>query len=137
MANRNRATETLTADLAALEDLPRRELQQRWRDLYESPCPVRISRVLLIRALAYRMQEQVFGGVDRTTLRRLERASADLAAGRKPKSTLPPKSSRATAEREGQGLSRYCTTPLSRMTTSWTMPCHSRRRRVDPDTYRS
>lgn len=41
-----------------------------------------MSRGLLVRALAYRMQENVLGGLDRTTQRRLDRAAADLAAGR-------------------------------------------------------
>lgn len=79
---RTSAHETLAADLAALLTLPRTELQERWKDLYGSDCPVRISRGLLIRALAYRMQEQVLGGLDRVTQRRLERATANLAAGR-------------------------------------------------------
>lgn len=80
--SRTSAHETLTAGLAALPTRPRSELQQRWKDLYGSDCPVRISRVLLVRAIAYRMQEQVLGGLDRVTQRRLDRAAADLAAGR-------------------------------------------------------
>jgi hypothetical protein len=36
----------------------------------------------MLRALAYRIQEQALGGLDRTTHRRLDRATADLSAGR-------------------------------------------------------
>jgi hypothetical protein len=81
MARRKQASTTLAADLAALEELSREELRQRWVDLYDTPCPPYISRVLMLRALAYRMQEQALGGLDRATRRRLERATTDLAAG--------------------------------------------------------
>lgn len=72
----------LESELKTLPDLPRAELRKRWVELYETPCPRQISRPLLTRALAYRMQEQVFGGLDRVTQRRLDRATADLATGR-------------------------------------------------------
>ena len=78
----NPADETLAADLAALRKLSRGELKGRWEDLYGSACPARMSRVLLLRALAYRMQERALGGLDRVTRRRLTRAAEDLAAGR-------------------------------------------------------
>ncbi|MDX2035053.1 MAG: DUF2924 domain-containing protein [Isosphaeraceae bacterium] len=79
---RPRAQERLNADLKALPDLPREELKRRWLDLYGTPCPVQISRRLLTRALAYRMQENVYGGLDKITLRKLEKAASALAAGR-------------------------------------------------------
>ncbi|MBY0400134.1 DUF2924 domain-containing protein [Myxococcota bacterium] len=75
-------SERVAADLAELQALSRPALQQRWRDLYGSPCPARMSQGLLRRALAYRIQEQAFGGLDRSTQRRLDRAAAELAAGR-------------------------------------------------------
>lgn len=80
--SRERAEDRLSAALKALPNLPRSELQKRWGELYETPCPIRISRKLLLYALAYRMQEKVYGGLDKKTLRRLEKAAADLAAGR-------------------------------------------------------
>jgi len=79
-----RATASLDADLAALDTLSRTELMARWETLYGSPCPARMSQPFLRRALAYRIQEKAFGGLDRTTRRRLERIAADLAAGRAP-----------------------------------------------------
>ena len=63
-----------------------------------------MSRSLLLRALAYRMQEQVLGGLDRTTLRRLERAAKDLAAGRKPSSPVPKIKPGTRLLREWQGV---------------------------------
>ena len=85
MASRKqRARKPLAADLAALGDLPLSELKERWSDLYGSAAPSGMSRNILVRAIAYRLQERAFSGLDRSTRRRLERAAADLAAGRSP-----------------------------------------------------
>ncbi len=84
MASRKSARESLPADLAALQELSLDELKERWLVFFDAPCPTRISRNFLLRALAYRIQEQVLGGLDRVTRRRLDRAAKDLAAGRSP-----------------------------------------------------
>ena len=83
-APRKRASEALAADLAALRHLSNEALKKRWQDLYGSDCPPRMSRAVLVRAIAYRMREQALGGLDRATRRRLARATEDLAAGRTP-----------------------------------------------------
>jgi len=49
-------------DLADL-DLP--VLRTLWRELYGSEPPVRMSRELIIQAIAYRIQEKIFGGLTR------------------------------------------------------------------------
>ncbi len=103
MGPRNHADETLAVDLAALQPLSRGELKQRWEDLYGSACPVRMSRVFLVRALAYRMQERALGGFDRVTRRRLARAAADLAAGRTPAPPGPKIKPGTRLLREWQG----------------------------------
>jgi hypothetical protein len=104
MARRKQASTTLVADLAALEEFSRGALRQRWVDLYDTPCPTYISRILMLRALAYRIQEQALGGLDRPTRRRLDRATADLAAGR-PLATPAPKIKPGTRLlREWQGV---------------------------------
>ena len=77
-----RATQRLDANLRALQELPRDELASRWEELFGFPCPRKMSRVFLVRALAHRMQERVHGGLDRATQRRLDRATADLKARR-------------------------------------------------------
>ncbi len=87
--SRRRAEDRLESDLKSLPKLPRTELQKRWVELYETPCPTQISRRILTRALAYRMQEQAFGGLDALTFRRLARAERDLAAGRPVASPVP------------------------------------------------
>ena len=103
MCSRNHADETLAADLAALQPLSRGELQQRWDRFYGSPWPPRMSRIFLLRGLAYGIQEQALGGLDRATRRRLDRAAADLAAGRTPAPPGPKIKPGTRLLREWQG----------------------------------
>ncbi|HZP08274.1 DUF2924 domain-containing protein [Methyloceanibacter sp.] len=56
--------------LEALRDLGPDELRQEWRRLYRSQ-PPRLSRDLLVRAIAYRIQELRYGGLSKATSRKL------------------------------------------------------------------
>ena len=56
--------------LEALPALSPAELRSEWRRLYRSQ-PPRLSRDLLIRAIAYRMQELRYGGLSQTIKRKL------------------------------------------------------------------
>ncbi len=103
MSSRNHADETLAADLAALQQLSHGELKQRWDRFYGSPCPPRMGRIFLLRALAYGIQEQALGGLDRATRRRLDRAAADLAARRTPAPPGPKIKPGTRLLREWQG----------------------------------
>lgn len=58
------------------------DLKERWRTLYGSEPPRRISRDLLVRALAYRIQEQALGGLKPSTRRLLAKVAADASARR-------------------------------------------------------
>ena len=49
--------------LARLPELDLTELRQQWRTLCKSEAPPHLSRELMLRAVAYRMQEIVFGGL--------------------------------------------------------------------------
>ena len=82
MATQYAPNEALEAELGALPDLPRDDLKKRWQELYGTPCPPRMSRKLLRYAIAYRLQENVYGGLDKKTRRLLEKAAANLAAGK-------------------------------------------------------
>jgi hypothetical protein len=82
MPTRKQAEEKLEAELEALPNLAREELKKLWTELYGTPGPIRISRELLVHALAHRMQQNMYGGLDKATHRRLKKAAADLAAGR-------------------------------------------------------
>ena len=48
--------------LSRLHMLDNGELRQRWRGLYKTQAPPSFSRELLVRAVAYRMQELARGG---------------------------------------------------------------------------
>jgi Protein of unknown function (DUF2924) len=56
--------------LEALSDLNPDELRKEWRRLYRSQ-PPRLSRDLLVRAIAYRIQELRYGGLSKATSRKL------------------------------------------------------------------
>ena len=49
--------------LARLPELELSELRQQWRALYKSEASPHLSRELLLRAVAYRMQEVALGGL--------------------------------------------------------------------------
>jgi hypothetical protein len=49
--------------LARVPELALSELRQQWRALYKSDASPHLSRELLLRAVAYRMQEIAFGGL--------------------------------------------------------------------------
>ena len=62
----NRAIPVATACQEALSRLPTLnigELRQQWRSLYKTQAPPNLSRELLVRAVAHRMQELALGGL--------------------------------------------------------------------------
>jgi Protein of unknown function (DUF2924) len=74
--------EKISAEIAALASLDLKDLKLRWRELYDTEPPPKISRELLTRAIAYRLQEKEFGGLSPATRRLLERVAADLSSHR-------------------------------------------------------
>jgi len=63
----------LGRELTTLSALSVEHLKNRWRSLYGTEPPRAISRELLTRAIAYRLQERAFGGLKPSTRRLLER----------------------------------------------------------------
>ncbi len=62
----SRAIQDATACREALSRLPQldlSELRQEWRALYKAEASPHLSRELLVRAVAYRMQEIALGGL--------------------------------------------------------------------------
>ena len=74
--------EKISAEIAALAVFGINDLKSRWRELYDTEPPPRISRELLTRAIAYRLQEREFGGLAPATRRLLERVADDLSSHR-------------------------------------------------------
>jgi hypothetical protein len=73
---RGKDREKLALEIAGLTGLSIKELKDRWRTLYGAEPHQRISRVLLTRAIAYRIQELALGGLKPSTRRLLERIAA-------------------------------------------------------------
>lgn len=73
---------TISLKLESLKSSSITELKQHWRALYNSEPPHRISRELLTRAVAYRIQEKVRGGLKPSTRRLLIRLASDARSGR-------------------------------------------------------
>jgi hypothetical protein len=85
-------------EIRALEQADVIALRAEWRRLFGSD-PPRLSRDLLVRALAYRVQERARGGLSRASLKRLGEL-AENAEGRGP----PPE--QAVSLRPGAKLVR-------------------------------
>jgi hypothetical protein len=68
----------ITHDIASLSELGSRELQGLWRRLYRTEPPMGLSRDLRIRAIAYRMQERVHGGLSQPVKRKLRLLARQL-----------------------------------------------------------
>jgi DUF2924 family protein len=74
--NGTRPTE-LCRQISELNGLSAQQLRAEWRRLYRGQ-PPRLSRDLLIRSIAYRMQELVHGGLSKATLRKLGSLTKEL-----------------------------------------------------------
>jgi len=84
----------LSHEIGELKPASAADLKQRWRALYGTEPPWRISHDLLIRALAYRIQERALGELKASTRRLLAKVAADASARRPiqvaPESALKP-----------------------------------------------
>ena len=72
----------LSAEVSLLESLDVEQLRARWKILFETEALPRFSHDLLMRAVAYRIQERVLGGLKPATRRLFERVSQDARARR-------------------------------------------------------
>jgi Protein of unknown function (DUF2924) len=70
--------------LAALGGLGLDQLRAEWRRLHRAAPPVRLSRDLLLRSIAHRLQEDAFGGLGPAARRRLAGLARGVAAQGKP-----------------------------------------------------
>jgi hypothetical protein len=69
-AGRERSVDIET-EITALAKWEIQELRAEWRKLYRAEPPKRLSRDLLLRAIAYRIQERTHGGLGLAIQRRL------------------------------------------------------------------
>jgi len=68
-------------ELVGLSQLGTSVLKERWRKLYGTEPPRRLSHRLLAYAVAYRMQEKAIGGLKPATRRLLTRVAEEAASG--------------------------------------------------------
>lgn len=61
----------IAAELARLENMSLYRLRGEWARLHRRPAPQRFGRDLLLRAIAYRLQERELGGLSKSQLRKL------------------------------------------------------------------
>jgi Protein of unknown function (DUF2924) len=73
---------TLDDEIGRLDGLPVFELRTLWRRLWKQPPPMRLSRDMLIRGLAWKLQEVAIGGIGKADLRKLAPLAKSAAAER-------------------------------------------------------
>ena len=74
-------TDSMATEIARLLELPLNDLRARWRTVFRRSAPAHLSRQLLFRTLAYRLQADRFGDLDAEFRRMLERLNIDPAKG--------------------------------------------------------
>lgn len=77
----------LTVRNAQLSSMKKKELWALWKQLFKRTTPPQIRRELLIRILAFRIQEQVYGGLRVETRKRLRDLARQFAVN--PNAEIP------------------------------------------------
>jgi hypothetical protein len=68
----------LDVEIASLQGLAIHDLRIAWRRVHAGEPPARLSRDLMVRAIAYRMQERAHGGLAPATKRRLRALAQEI-----------------------------------------------------------
>jgi hypothetical protein len=81
--NRARSPDLIEVErqIAELVDQSTQDLRVAWREFHRTESPQGLSRDLLIRALAHRLQEQTHGGTSQAQRRRLQRLAREFEKG--------------------------------------------------------
>jgi hypothetical protein len=69
----------IAQELQRLRELETYDLQVRWRRVFGRSAPRHLPKHLLLRILAYKLQADAFGDLDRGTVRLLEQIARDTA----------------------------------------------------------
>ena len=75
-------TERLSAEIAGLKELDLEGLRKRWRKLFRAAAPPHLPKYLLFRVLAYRIQANALGDLDRESVRFLDAVARESAQRR-------------------------------------------------------
>jgi hypothetical protein len=76
LADMDKAAIDIAKALVRLSEVTIFELRGEWRRLHRTPPPMRLSRDLLTRGIAYKLQERAYGSLSTATARKLEQAGA-------------------------------------------------------------
>src|SRR5579862_4829948 len=68
----------ISKHIAKLPGFSRQQLLELWQKLYGRAAPTGIRRELIVPFLAYRIQENAYGGLKPSTLSKLRRIARDL-----------------------------------------------------------
>jgi hypothetical protein len=71
---RNGSSQDIAREVANIFALDSPVLRQKWAELFSEEPPPLLGRSMMIRAIAYCLQERAFGGLKPSTLRALDRA---------------------------------------------------------------
>ena len=77
--------------LAELEGIDTPSLRALWEEAYGRPPPKSLRRDLLLRALAYHVQERAYGGLSKTARKQLARLANANSGGTVPPNPAPPR----------------------------------------------
>ncbi len=94
--------DSVAARVLALPDCSYRELGEQWRTVWGTEPPRKASREFLIRAVAYGIQAQAFGGLDAKTRQLLRKANEANGARPKPRRTRLTQGSKLFREWHGE-----------------------------------
>jgi hypothetical protein len=75
--------QTINAEIAQLRDLSVDDLRAQWRTVFKRRAPASLPRHLLFRTLAFRLQADRFGGLDREAVNLLDQSASPEAAGQR------------------------------------------------------
>ncbi len=70
--NADNLKQKIAAEIEQIRVMNKDQLRVRWKDLFRKEVPAALTKDLLARMIAYRIQEQAFGGLDRKTEKLLE-----------------------------------------------------------------
>jgi len=104
---------SIEAEIARLENMDRDQLRDKWQSALKQQPPLHIRRSLLLPLLAYKLQEQAYGGLKPEVKRRLRELADSFAqdpkgAAAKIQSPLRIKAG-TTLIRQWQGMTHHVT----------------------------
>src|SRR5882724_9307999 len=115
--------DALTAEIAALSKASIKDLRKRWKTLYGNEPSGHVGRSFVIRAIAYRLQEQACGGLKPSTRRLLARVAEEAAVGSSRKNPPIRKAEEQSWSANGKGTrtGSRCSTTACPSTASVTV----------------